>query len=101
MVILDRKPGEKGVIGSIISLTVPPGRADRVLIGIDAPCSISVLRADFSSMRVASSGRPLRCLLTSPPAAKSGPRATNSWSCIDGTSTARFATESEVRHARQ
>ena len=47
MLILNRKPGEEVAIGRIISLTVPPCRADRVLIGIDAPRSISVLRAEL------------------------------------------------------
>ena len=48
MLVLNRKPGEKVVIGDGITLTVVEVRRDRVRLGIDAPAQVRILRAELA-----------------------------------------------------
>ncbi len=47
MLVLTRKPGEKIVIGEGIIITVLSADGGRVRIGIDAPKSVPILRAEL------------------------------------------------------
>jgi carbon storage regulator len=48
MLVLSRKPGEQIYIGNHITITVVEIKGNRVRIGIDAPESVPVLRAELN-----------------------------------------------------
>jgi carbon storage regulator len=48
MLVLSRKPGEKVVIGSGITLTVVEVRGNRVRLAFDAPDQVRILRAELA-----------------------------------------------------
>ncbi len=48
MLVLSRKPGEKLCIGSNIVVTILEVKGNRVRIGIDAPRSVAVARAELT-----------------------------------------------------
>ena len=47
MLVLSRKPGEKINIGSGITITVVEVRGNKIRLGIDAPESVSIFRAEL------------------------------------------------------
>ena len=48
MLVLSRKPGEKVYIGNHITITVVEIKGNRIRIGIEAPESVPVLRAELN-----------------------------------------------------
>jgi len=48
MLVLSRKPGEKIYIGNHITITVVEIKGNRIRIGIEAPESVPVLRAELN-----------------------------------------------------
>ncbi len=48
MLVLSRKPGEKILIGSDITITVIECRGNKIRIGIEAPQDVSILRAELN-----------------------------------------------------
>jgi carbon storage regulator len=48
MLVLSRKPGEKIIIGSGITLTVVEVRGDRVRLAVDAPPDVRILRSELA-----------------------------------------------------
>ncbi len=48
MLVLSRKPGEQIYIGNHITITVVEIKGNRIRIGIDAPESVPVLRAELN-----------------------------------------------------
>jgi carbon storage regulator len=48
MLVLSRKPGEKVVIGSGITLIVVEVRGNRVRLALDAPDQVRILRAELA-----------------------------------------------------
>jgi len=48
MLVLSRKPGEKVVIGTDITLTVVEVNGNRIKIGIDAPNQVRILRGELA-----------------------------------------------------
>ena len=61
MLVLNRKPGEKVVIGGGITLTVVEVRRDRVRLGIDAPAQVRILRAEPACRQEGSAAPPSGC----------------------------------------
>lgn len=51
MLVLTRKPGEEIIIGGNIRITIVSVRGDRVRIGISAPESVTVDRAEVHERR--------------------------------------------------
>ena len=47
MLVLSRKPGQKIVLGTNITLTVVAAQGGRVTLGVDAPPDVRVLRAEL------------------------------------------------------
>jgi carbon storage regulator len=47
MLVLNRKTGEKILVGDEITITVLEVQGNRVRIGIDAPLSVSILRSEL------------------------------------------------------
>jgi carbon storage regulator len=56
MLVLTRKPGEKIVIGTDITLTVTAVRGNQVRIGIQAPAHVSILRGEILPYAAPSTG---------------------------------------------
>jgi carbon storage regulator len=48
MLVLSRKPGEKVYIGNNITITVVEIKGNRIRIGIEAPGTVPVLRAELN-----------------------------------------------------
>ncbi len=48
MLVLSRKPGEQIYIGNHITITVVEIKGNRIRIGIEAPDSVPVLRAELN-----------------------------------------------------
>jgi carbon storage regulator len=48
MVVLNRKPGERVVIGDGITLTVVEVKGNRVRLAFDAPNDVRILRAELA-----------------------------------------------------
>ena len=88
MLVLSRRVGEQLVIGGDIVLTVIEVRGDGVRLGIDAPRSVRIHRAEvLDAVRSANAeaaaadegtATALRQLLTGPPATGDGPAPTPS-----------------------
>jgi carbon storage regulator len=57
MLVLSRKVGEKLVIGDNITIVVNRVAGNRVTIGIDAPDSVRVIRAELKSATEATAAR--------------------------------------------
>ncbi len=53
MLVLSRKPGEQVYIGDNITITVVEIKGNRIRLGITAPESVSVLRAELDGFRQA------------------------------------------------
>jgi carbon storage regulator CsrA len=64
MLVLSRKPGEKILIGSGITITVVQVRGNQVRIGIDAPAEVRLVRAELNGLPGQSAAEPL---LSRPP----------------------------------
>jgi carbon storage regulator len=47
MLVLSRKPGEKIVLGSDVTVTVVEIKGNQVRIGIEAPSEVRILRAEL------------------------------------------------------
>jgi carbon storage regulator len=56
MLVLSRKPGEKVFIGDKITITIVEVKGNRVRVGIDAPDSVPILRAELNEFRDADAG---------------------------------------------
>ena len=56
MLVLSRKPGEKVFIGENISITIVEVKGNRVRVGIDAPGSVPILRAELNEFGAADTG---------------------------------------------
>ncbi|HLN28133.1 MAG TPA: carbon storage regulator [Gemmataceae bacterium] len=57
MLVLSRKPGEKLVIGSGVTVTVLEVQGNRVRVGIDAPAHIRILREELACWQEPAEGR--------------------------------------------
>ena len=53
MLVLTRRPGESIVINGNVVVTILPSQGHQVKIGIDAPASVSVDRAEIAARKAA------------------------------------------------
>ena len=61
MLVLNRKLGERVVIGDGITITVVEVRRDRVRLGIDAPEQVRILRAELACRQAGPAELPSGC----------------------------------------
>ncbi len=69
MLVLTRKPGEQIHIGPNITITVVSAKGSKIRIGIDAPDSIPIIRAelnDFADLPLTEATEPLLPLANQP-----------------------------------
>jgi carbon storage regulator len=52
MLVLSRKPGEKVYIGNNITITVVEIKGNRIRLGIEAPGTVPVLRAELNDFLI-------------------------------------------------
>lgn len=53
MLVLTRRPGEKIYVGNNITVTVVEIKGNRVRVGIEAPDSVPILRAELNEFAAA------------------------------------------------
>ena len=58
MLVLTRKPGEKILVGSNITITILEVNGPKMRIGIDAPDDIAILRAELCEFQSDPSASP-------------------------------------------